>query len=96
MQAGNELDELLQSLAGQYRGTMFCRTPLTANEPLHNGLGIESYAGDVSLPPHADYLTSRMSFIERITCRRRIHSEAMLDWSKAIVQASAYSRRVVC
>ena len=72
MQAGNELDELLQSLASQYRGTMFCRTPLTAKEPLHNGLGIESYPGDVSLPPHADQLTVGMSFIEGLTCRRRI------------------------
>ena len=96
MQAGNELDELLQSLAGQNRGTIFCRTPLTANEPLHNELGIESYPGDVSLPPHANCLSVRMTFIKRSTCRRRIHLEAMLDWCRALVQASASLRRVVC
>ena len=74
----------------------FCRTPLTANEPLHNELGFESYPGDVSLPPHANCLSMRMSFIKRSTCRRRIHLEGMLDWFRALVQASAYLRRVVC
>ena len=50
IQAGDELDELLQKLAGQYRGTHFCRLAIPADGDVgFRRLAIDRFAGEAEL-----------------------------------------------
>ena len=51
VQAGDELDELLQKLAGQYRGTHFCRLPIpSGGDTSFRHLAVERSAGEATCP----------------------------------------------